>query len=79
MREANPTFGLNRLTPMAKLRRLAYFCPNLRSPIYEMHALVLEILSTFKMLAIKGHCICFHQLLFTGCLSFCYTYSMDPQ
>lgn len=47
---------------MAKLPRLAYFCPNLQSPIYEMHALILEILSTFKMLAIKGHYIYFHQL-----------------
>lgn len=64
---------------MAKLPRLAYFCPNLRSPSYEMHALILEILSTFKMLAIKGHYIYFHQLLFTGSLAFCYTYCMDSQ
>lgn len=45
---------------MAKLHRLAYFCPNLQSPIYELRALILEILSTFKTLAVKGHCIYFH-------------------
>jgi len=30
--EANPTFGLSRLTPMDELPRSAYFCRNLRSP-----------------------------------------------
>lgn len=77
-RETNPTFGLNRLTPMAKLPGLAYFCPNLWSSNYEMHALILESLSTFKMLATKGHYIYSPHLLLTGCLTFCFTYSMDP-
>lgn len=64
---------------MAKLPRFAYFCPNLWSPRYEMHALILEILSTFKILAIKGHQIYFNELLFPGCLIFCYAYCMDLQ
>lgn len=62
---------------MAELPGLAYFCPNLWSSNYEMHALILESLSTFKMLATKGHYIYSPHLL-TGCLTFCFTYSMDP-
>lgn len=74
---SKPYFWFKQVNSYSQIAQVGLFCVNLCSPNYETHALILEILSTFIMLPIKGHY--FHQLLFTGCLAFCYTYCVDPQ